>query len=89
MTFVLAMQTKEHSSFRSLKVGVAAFGSLTFFFISLLVAWTARGYQLSGQPMPNGKGGLMTFRDGYWIALVLFLFSIGWFMTARRFWRSK
>jgi hypothetical protein len=83
------METKDHSPLRSLKVAVAAVGSLAFFVASLLVGWSARGYQVSGQPMPNGKGGFMTFRDGYLIALVLFLFSLGWFIGARRFWRSR
>lgn len=83
------METREHSSPRPLKVAVAAFGSFAFFVGSLLVAWSARHYQISGQPMPNGKGGLMTFRDGYLIALVLLLFSVAWFMMVRRLWRSR
>jgi len=49
------MGTRDHSSLRSLKVAVAGFGSFAFFVASVLVAWSARGYQVSGQPMPNGK----------------------------------
>ena len=43
----------------------------------------------SGQPMPNGKGGFMTFGDGYLIAFVFLSFSVGWLIAARRFWRQK
>jgi hypothetical protein len=83
------MEPKDQSPLHSLKVAVAAIGSLVFFVASVLVGWSARAYQVSGQPMPNGKGGFMTFRDGYVIALVLFLFSVAWFIGARRFRRSR
>jgi hypothetical protein len=83
------MATKENPSVSALKVTVAGFGAIVFLVASVVVAFVARRYQLSGQPMPNGKGGFMTFGDGYWIALVLFLFSVVWFITARRFWRSR
>ena len=70
---------------RSLKAVIAAAASLAFFIAGLLLAWSARDYQISGQPMPNGKGGLMPFWDGYLIALVLLLFSLAWGIVAWRF----
>jgi hypothetical protein len=83
------MATTINTALRPLKFAVAAFGSLAWFVASIVIAWSARSYQVSGQPMPNGKGGLMTFRDGYLIALVLFLLSIAWSLGVRRIWRSR
>ena len=80
---------KNRSTASPLKFVVTAFGSVAFFVASVRVAWVAWQYQVSGQPMPNGKGGFMTFRDGYLIAFVLFLFSVAWMFVARRFWRSR
>jgi hypothetical protein len=65
---------------------VAALGGIAFLVASVMFAWSAREYQLTGQPMPNGKGGFMTFRDGYNIALIFFGFSAVWLLSARRFW---
>ncbi len=68
----------------SLKAGVSSVVSFAFLIASVSVALAARHYQISGQPMPNGKGGSMTFSDGYWIAVVLFLISVAWFFVTRR-----
>ena len=59
-----------------------------FLVASVVLALSARGYQISGQPMPNGKGGFMEFYHGYLFAIALFLFSVVWFMVAHRCWRS-
>jgi hypothetical protein len=60
-----------------------------FLIVSVGVAWRARHYQISGQPMPNGKGGFMTFGDGYLIAVVFFLFSVACVMQARRCFKAR
>jgi hypothetical protein len=39
--------------------------------------------------MPNGKGGFMTFRDGYSLAAVLFGFSLVWLIVAWRYGRRS
>ena len=83
------METNSPSAVRVFKSVVAVLGSIAFFIASLAVALSARGYQVSGQPMPNGKGGFMTFREGYLLALILFLFSLVWFIGARRMWRGS
>jgi hypothetical protein len=84
------METRGQSSFKlKLKAFFTAFGSFAFLVASLMVASSARDYQLSGRLMPNGKGGFMSFRDGYLIALALLGCSIVWFMCARRYWRLK
>ena len=59
------METNSPSAVRVFKSVVAVLGSIAFFIASLAVALSARGYQVSGQLMPNGKGGFMTFREGY------------------------
>jgi len=79
------MQPKD---LKLLKATGAGCGAVVFLAASIVVTGQARHYQITGQLMPNGKGGLMTPGDGYLIALVLFLFSVAWFFTAWRFWRS-
>src|SRR5438034_11448366 len=74
-------------SLKKVKAIVAGIGSAVLFVASYVIAWSARGYQLSGRPMPNGKGGFMTFREGYYIALLSFLVSLVWFMAAYKLWR--
>jgi hypothetical protein len=64
-------------------VGVI-FGCLGFMVVSITVAWYARQYQILNKPMPNGKGGYMSFRDGYYIALICFLMSVAWAIAARK-----
>jgi hypothetical protein len=83
------MDTKEHSPIRWIYAAGALGGSIAFFIGSLRLAWLARHYQLSGQPMPNGKGGFMTSGDGYLLAVVLLLFSVACVMLARRFIRAR
>ena len=55
---------------------------------SLTVAWHVRHCQVTGLPMPNGKGGFMNFRDGYYLAVALLVMSLFWFISAYRFLRS-
>ena len=83
------MTTKQNRAVVSFKAAVGVVGAIIFLIAGIVVAAVARRYQLSGEPMPNGKGGFMTFRDGYWIASVLFALSVGWFVSARRFLRSR
>jgi hypothetical protein len=74
---------------RIAKIIFASVGATAFLVASPLLALSARRYHISGQPMPNGKGGFMEFQDGYCLAVLLFVMSIGWFIAARRFWRSR
>jgi len=83
------MNTEGHSPASFLETAVGICGSVVFLIVSAVIASRARHYQISGEPMPNGKGGFMTFGDGYLIALVFLLFSVAWFIAARRFWRSR
>jgi hypothetical protein len=83
------MDTQDHSPVSPLKTAVAICGSVVFLVAGVMVACRARHYQVSGQPMPNGKGGFMTSGDGYLIATVLILFSVAWFIAARRFFRAR
>jgi hypothetical protein len=69
-----------------IKVVGASLGCIVFLIVSVAVAWQARHYQIADQPMPNGKGGYMTFRDGYYIASVCFLISVVWFISAYKLW---
>jgi hypothetical protein len=64
-----------------LKAVFAGLVSMTF--------WSAHHYQNINQPMPNGKGGFMSFQDGYYIALVCILFSIASFIVAYKSWWMK
>ena len=83
------MDTQNHSPVRQLKAAVAAVGSVVFLVAGVVVACRARHYQIADQPMPNGKGGSMSSGDGYLIATVLILFSVVWFIAARRFYRAR
>jgi hypothetical protein len=71
------------------KTAIAACAGISFLVASIVVALEARHYQISGQPMPNGKGGSMTPGNGYLITAVLLLFSVAVFLQARRFWREN
>jgi hypothetical protein len=83
------MDTNGESSVSALKAAVAICGSVVFLIVSVVVAWQARHYQITGQPMPNGKGGFMTFGDGYLIAVVFLLFSVACVMQARRCFKAR
>jgi hypothetical protein len=78
------MQTQSNQ----VKITFAVVGGVAFLVAGLTVAWHARHYQVTGELMPNGKGGFMTFRDGYYLAASLLAMSLGWFIVARRFRRS-
>jgi hypothetical protein len=83
------MDTKKRSPIRWIYAAGALGASVAFFVSSLHLAWRARQYQISGQPMPNGKAGFMTYGDGYLLAIVLFLFSVAFVIVARRFIRAR
>jgi hypothetical protein len=74
---------------RTRNIIFASIGAAGFLIASVLVALSARSHQLSGQQIPNGKGGFMDFRSGYHLAVVLFLISMVWLMSARRYSRSR
>ena len=69
---------------KALKAIAGWLGCIGFFASGVVVALQAHHYQVLDQPMSNGKGGFMTFRDGYSIAFVLVLMSIAWFLMVRR-----
>jgi hypothetical protein len=68
-----------------LKALAAGCGCLLFLIASAWVALRAHHYQTTGEPMPNWKGGFMTPRDGYYIAVASAAVAIGWLLLARRF----
>lgn len=58
-------------------------------YLSVTVALDARAHQLSGLPMPNGKGGLMSFRGGYESAVFFLVIGLAWLLGAGGFlWRA-
>ena len=83
------MDTQNRSSVSQLKAAVAAVGSVVFLVAGVVVACRARHYEIADQTMPNGKGGSMSSGDGYLIATVLILFSVVWFIAARRFYKAR
>jgi hypothetical protein len=72
-----------------LKAAIAFGVSVAFLAACIVVGFESRRYQVSGQPMPNGKGGFMTYSDGYEIAAALFLISLAGFVGSCRLWRPK
>jgi len=72
-----------------LKTICAVLWGAIFLVASISAAVYSRHYQLTGQPMPNGKGGFANYRDGYYLAVVLFLMSVVGLMTALRCWKSS
>jgi hypothetical protein len=63
-------------------------GGVAFLIAGATLAWHSRHYQMMGELMPNGKGGSMSFRDGYLIAGTLAATSLGFFIAARHYYRS-
>jgi hypothetical protein len=63
-------------------LGIA--GRIGFLIAGVLVALSAHKYQLSGAPMPNGKGGFMSFRDGYYLSFVLVAMAAAWMFFGYR-----
>ncbi len=60
------------------KAGLGFAGGTCFLVAGILLALSARKHQLSGALMPNGKGGFMSFRDGYYLSVVLITMAAGW-----------
>jgi hypothetical protein len=73
---------------RALKAIAGTVGFIGFLVGGVSLALRAHHYQVLAQPMPNGKGGFMTFRDGYYIAFTLIFMSVIWLLMARKYWRS-
>ena len=40
---------------------------------------------MAGQPMPNYKGGFMSYAEGYEFALLIFLVALVWFYSAVKY----
>jgi hypothetical protein len=62
------------------KLVFGGIGFALFMILAISNALEAHHYQVIGQPMPNGKGGFMTFRDGYVLALALAGLSMGFLL---------
>jgi hypothetical protein len=60
-----------------------------FLILGVSMALDAHHYQTISKPMPNGKGGFMTFRDGYYLALCFFAVATGCFVFAFNSWRRR
>ena len=73
---------------KALKALVGTVGFAGFMIDGIIFALRAHHYQDLNQPMPNGKSGFMTFRDGYSIASVFILMSVLWLVMAFKYWRS-
>jgi hypothetical protein len=67
-----------NTSLNRLKGALGIAGGTGFLIAGVLVALSARKYQLSGAPMPNWKGGSMSFRDGYYLSFVLVATAAAW-----------
>jgi hypothetical protein len=80
---------EKHPQISPLKFGVTAGGAIVFLMAGIIVALQTRHYQITGEPMPNGKGGHMEYAAGYYLALTLFCMAIGWFLFACRYWRKR
>ena len=76
------------SNEKYLKPVVACIASIIFLTVSIIVAYNARYYQVSHQPMPNGKRGFMSPSDGYQIAVVFLLMAIASFIVAYKAWKG-
>jgi hypothetical protein len=71
-----------------LKGALGIAGGAGFLVAGILVALSARKYQLSDAPMPNGKGGFMSIRDGYYLSLVLVAMAGLWMYFGIRSFRD-
>jgi hypothetical protein len=65
------------------RIAIAYIGAAFFLVASAVVTWYARHAQVTGDAMPNGRGGYMPVADGYKAAALLFLFSIIYGLRAR------
>jgi hypothetical protein len=68
---------------------VAYVGAAFFIAASAVVTWYARRAQVTGEPMPNGRGGFVPFSDGYKIAAMLFVLSLAYGWRARALSRRR
>jgi hypothetical protein len=68
---------------------VAYAGAAFFITASAVVAWYARRSQVTGKPMPNGRGGFVPYADGYKIAAMLFVLSLAYGWRARALSRRR
>jgi hypothetical protein len=72
----------------TLRVTFAVTGAVVFLVAAILVASQAWHAQASGQPIPSGLGKSVAARDGYAVAVGMFLFSLfyawrSWKITRR------
>jgi len=73
----------KHSRSNAGRTIVAYVGAAFFIAASAVVAWYARHAQVTGEPMPNGRGGFVPYTDGYKIAAMLFILSLAYGWRAR------
>jgi hypothetical protein len=71
------------------RIAIAYIGAAFFLVASAVVVKYARHAQVSGEPMPNGRGGVMSFADGYKVAGLLFVFSLIYGFRARMLTNRK
>jgi hypothetical protein len=71
------------------KIAISYIGAAFFFVASIVLTWSARNSQVTGQPIGNGHGGSMDPAAAYKLAAVMLLFSLiyawrGLALTRRR-----
>jgi hypothetical protein len=74
---------------KDLKFTLALMGTFFLMPIGILVGLSTRSHQISGTLMSNGKGGYMTFEDGYQLAIVFLAMAVAWGFFAVRAWRER
>jgi hypothetical protein len=82
LEFSVTTQNKLPASGKA-RIAIAYIGAVFFLVASAVVTWYARHAQVSGEMMPNGRGGTMSVGDGYKAAGLLFLFSLIYGFRAR------
>jgi hypothetical protein len=78
----MTSQNKQPASGKA-RTAIAYIGAAFFLVASAVVTWYARHSQVSGEPMPNGRGGTMSYVDGYKAGALLLLFALIYGFRAR------
>lgn len=86
--FPLTTPNKQPASGKA-RIAIASIGAVFFLIASAVVTWYARRAQVSGDMMPNGRGGTMSVGDGYKAAGLLFVFSLIYGFRARMLTQRK
>jgi hypothetical protein len=64
--------------------GVSLIGALLFIVLAMRVGTSSWHARIANSPMPNWKGGTMTYEDGFKITALLALFAAIWCYCAIR-----